>query len=107
MNLLEQLLVIIGNYCSSPAEQAGYILRHTVCAEWDNNYQLFSPKVILPTFLTDQREVIITNLIPIIIFDDVTIDINGLLDQLLVIITSRWSVRKVGNYCPYMHRRCN
>ena len=29
---------------------------------------------------------IITNLIPIIIFDNVTIDINGLLDQLLVII---------------------
>ena len=27
-----------------------------------------------------------------------------LLDKLLVIITSRWSVRNVGNYCPSMLR---
>ena len=27
-----------------------------------------------------------------------------LLEQLLVIITSRWSVRNVGNYCPSMLR---
>ncbi len=31
----------------------------------------------------------------------------NLLEQLSVIITSRWSVRKVGNYCPSKHRRCN